>query len=113
HAGGFQVDNLTNAGHFERFDINANLTHTGRPIQGHPGWSHVTPHGGGQPHLEVPAGFQANPHAGGGFQVDNLTNAGHFERFDINANLTHTGRPIQGHPGWSHVTPHGGGQPHL
>ncbi|WP_433603982.1 hypothetical protein ACQP2P_23070 [Dactylosporangium sp. CA-139114] len=113
HAGGFQVDNLTDVAHFERFDINGTLTHTGRPVQNHAGWSHVTPHGGGQPHLEVPAGFQANPHAGGGFQVDNLTNPGHFERFDINGTLTHTGRPIQGHPGWSHVTPQGGGEPYL
>ncbi|WP_433200804.1 hypothetical protein ACQP00_29430 [Dactylosporangium sp. CS-047395] len=111
HAVGFQVDNLTNAGHFERFDINGTLTHTGRPIQGHPGWSHVD-QVGGPPHLEVPAGYQANPHAGG-FQVDNLTNAGHFERFDINGTLTHTGRPIQGHNGWSHVTPTGGGAPRL
>ncbi|MFI5914332.1 hypothetical protein [Dactylosporangium sp. NPDC051541] len=108
HGGAFQVDDLANAGHFERFDLQGNPTATGRPVAGHNGWSHLTDAAGGR-HLEVPAGFQAGPYAGGGFHVDDLTNAGHFERFDVNGNLTHTGRPVPGHNGWSHLTDQGGG----
>ncbi|MEV6929582.1 hypothetical protein AB0M46_34525 [Dactylosporangium sp. NPDC051485] len=103
-------------GTFHRFDAGGTATAYGRPLPGHPNWYHVDNHGG-PPSLEVPAGFQVAPHAGA-FQVDDVANAGRFERFDLRGNPTQSGRPVRDPagldlPGHSWVTHADGTPPHI